>query len=83
MPSFLSRIRANLWRFPTSLRECEDWARHLWANLRERYDQWRFWYSPPWRKDRLCPGCAGAKGKSKYDHWRECEVCNGVGRVLK
>ncbi len=83
MKSPLSWLRANLWRFPTNLRECEDWARHLWTDARGRFECWRLWYSPPWRSTRRCPACAGARRVVNSYTERDCEVCNGAGTVPK
>jgi hypothetical protein len=60
-----------------------DRITNAYYNAKFRLRCWWLWWSPPWRRTRLCPGCAGSKTIcNSYDD-RPCDVCNGMGRIRK
>lgn len=74
-------IKNNYWRFTPDT--WLDWFYYFFYDVKCRFKTWYFWYSPPWKNIKRCPACAGEKGKYKYNDWRVCEVCNGIGKINK
>lgn len=55
----------------------KNWLHYKKHSLAWSWECFVFWYSPPWRKTRRCPACAGSGSKAKYDFEQECCVCHG------
>lgn len=77
----LKWLQNNYWRFLPNT--WLDWVYYWYFEIKDRIRIWYFWWSPFWMKTKRCPCCAGEKGKTKYNEWRECECCNGSGEVYK
>lgn len=74
-------MKNNIWRYHP--RYWGERIRSKWFDACSRVKNWYFWWSPPWRSTRRCPGCAGEKKIWNSYTLRDCDICQGAGYLLK
>ena len=75
----------NMWRYHPKY--WDDWLWYFQSDLKFRFEQWWFWYSPPWSQWKRC-GCCSGEGDEHHSFGGnvdvlECNCCRGMGVIKK
>ena len=74
-------IFTKLWWKLNSWRDVPSTLGIVFRNWIGNIKSWRFWYSPPSRRTRRCPACAGSGTGIEREDVFECSLCQGKGLI--